>query len=164
MADRVNHTQPESEPSPEASVEQGRAYAAVSIQDRAAGLSSQEAAERLQREGPNTVAMAVSTDRATPSPHPDRWSIRPLLATAMSLAVLVLALSALVFWVGSSALRLGLAETQTLAFVWLVFSSQATIYLTRVRGHCWTFRPGRWVLMGTLIDGGIVAVLAMGAG
>ncbi len=108
----------------------------------------------------DVMGMAVSTDRATPSSHPDRWIIRPLLASAASLAVLVLALSALVFWVGSSALRLGLAETQTLAFVWLVFSSQATIYLTRVRRHFWTFRPGRWVLVGTLLDAGVVTLLA----
>jgi len=108
----------------------------------------------------DVMGIAVSTDRVTPSPRPDRWAVRPLLATAFSFAAIVLVLSGLVFWAGSSALRLGLAETQTLAFVWLVFSSQATIYLTRVRSHFWTARPGRWVLIGTLVDAGVVALLA----
>jgi H+-transporting ATPase len=108
------------------------------------------------------ATMSVSTDLATPSPMPDRWAVRRLTATGLSFAALLLLLSGAIFWVAMNVLQLGLPETQTLLFVWLVFGgSQSVLYLTRGRGMFWTKPyPGRWLIFATLLDVGVVTLLA----
>ena len=87
----------------------------------------------------DVATMAVSTDQVTASPVPDRWAIRPLMVTAVALAIPLLLLSGAVFWAGANVLALDTAETQTLVFLWLVFAgSQGILYVTRARGFLWT--------------------------
>ena len=107
------------------------------------------------------VTMAITADRATPSPTPDRWAIRPLFTQAGGIAVLLVAINAVLFWAGMAPLHLGLARTQSLLFLWLVVSGQATIYVVRARGQHWGGRPGRWLVLVTLLDVAIVSLLAM---
>ena len=108
------------------------------------------------------ATMSVSTDRAAPSPTPDRWVIRPLMITALGLAALMLLVSAAVYWVASGVMHLGTAETQTAVFLWMVFGgAQAVLYLTRARGFFWVKpHPGRGLLLSTLVDVVAVAVMA----
>lgn len=108
------------------------------------------------------ATMSVSTDRVTPSLKPDRWAVRQLTAAGLGLATLLLALSGAVFWVAKNVLQLSVAQTQTLVFVWLVIGAgQAVIYVTRGRGFFWTKPyPGRWLIVATLLDIGVVALLA----
>lgn len=74
-------------------------------------------------------------DQATASPGPDRWDLRPLMVAATGFALLLLVLSGVVYWFGGSVLKLGVAPTQTLLFVWFIFAgSQAIIHLSRARG------------------------------
>ena len=62
---------------------------------------------------------------------------------------------------GKYALGFGIGELRTLAFVTLVFASQATIYVVRDRRHMWHSRPGGWLLLSSLLDLGIAATLAI---
>jgi H+-transporting ATPase len=108
------------------------------------------------------VTMSVSMDQVTPSPGPDRWEIRPLMVTALSLGTWLLLMSGLVFWVGTRVLGFGMAQIQTLVFVWLVFAaSQAVVYLSRSRGRLWAKPyPARPVVMGTVLNVGAFALMA----
>jgi H+-transporting ATPase len=110
----------------------------------------------------DVATMSVSTDRVTPSPVPDRWAVRSLVSRSLGLASLLMVLSGAVFWAAKSVLRLGATETQTLVFVWLVFgSTQANLYSMRARGFFWTKPyPGRWLIVATVLDIGVVALLA----
>jgi H+-transporting ATPase len=110
----------------------------------------------------DVATMAVSTDMAAPSPMPDRWAVRPLMITSLGLASLLLLISSAVFWVATNVLQLGVAQTQTLIFVWLVFAGgQAVLYLTRARGFFWARPyPGKWLVLATLLDVGVVALMA----
>ncbi len=109
------------------------------------------------------ATMAVSTDQVTASPVPDRWAIRPLMVTAVALAIPLLLLSGAVFWTGTNVLALDTAKTQTLVFLWLVFAgSQGVLYVTRARSFFWTKpHPGRWLNTATLILVGASIVLAI---
>ncbi|HVC10429.1 MAG TPA: plasma-membrane proton-efflux P-type ATPase [Burkholderiales bacterium] len=111
----------------------------------------------------DVATMAVSTDQVTASPAPDRWAIRPLMVTAVALAIPLLLLSGAVFWAGANVLALDAAKTQSLVFLWLVFAgSQGILYVTRARGFFWTRpHPGRWLNIATLILVGTVIVLAL---
>jgi len=108
------------------------------------------------------ATMSLSTDRVTPSPAPDRWAVRTLIARSLSLALLLMVLSAAVWWAAASVWQLGLAQTQTLLFVWLVFgSTQATLYAMRTQGFFWERPfPGPWVLLASAFDVSVASLLA----
>jgi H+-transporting ATPase len=57
---------------------------------------------------------------------------------------------------------LGIEELRTLAFVALVFGSQATIYAIRQRQHLWGSRPSLWLAVSSAADILIASILAVG--
>jgi H+-transporting ATPase len=70
--------------------------------------------------------------------------------------------SAGVYWVAANVLRLDLAQTQTVDFLWLSFAAaQAVLYSARARGPFWRKPyPGRWLLLATAFDLIVVSLLA----
>ena len=106
------------------------------------------------------VTMSLATDRVGFSPRPDRWQVPALSIAALGVAVPWLAFAFGTFLVGRHVLGLGLAPTQTLVFVMLVATGQATIYLVRERRHLWASRPSLWMLGATVADLVVVTAFA----
>jgi len=106
------------------------------------------------------VTMSLAADRVTFSPKPDRWHIRHLTVSALTLAIAWLVFAFAVFLIGRDVLRLDLPHLQTLVFLTLVFSGQATVYLVRERRHFWDSVPGHWLLLSSLADVVVVSLLA----
>lgn len=107
------------------------------------------------------ITMSLTTDKATPSPRPDTWRVRKITAAAAVLGLFKLTFSVAVLVAGKSGIGLNGSELQTLAFVTLVFGSQATVYVVRERRHMWHSRPGVWLLLSSVLDIGIAASLAI---
>ena len=96
------------------------------------------------------VTMSLADDRVTFSRKPDRWRIWPLTVSAMVIAVAWLVLSFAVFLLGRDVFHLDLPRLQTLVFVALVFTGQATVYLVRERRHFWDSVPGFWLMLTSI--------------
>jgi H+-transporting ATPase len=107
------------------------------------------------------LAMSLTTDRATPARSPSAWRMRRITGAAVVFAVGKLGFSTAILAVGSFRLGLSPGQVQTLAFVTLVFGSQALLYVLRERGHLWSSRPGVWVLAASTADVSLVCVLAI---
>jgi H+-transporting ATPase len=106
------------------------------------------------------VTMSLAADRVSSSPRPERWHVQPLALAGLALALAWVLFSFSVFFVGRDVLHLELARVQTLVFLMLVFTGQATVYLVRQRGPFWSSRPGGWLLLSTAGDLLAVSVLA----
>jgi H+-transporting ATPase len=106
------------------------------------------------------VTISIATDRVPFSAHPDRWDVKALVTSALVLAGAWLTVSSTVFFLGRDYWLLDVPRLQTLVFVALVFTSQATVYLVRERRHFWSSAPGRWLVVGTVADLAVVTVLA----
>ncbi len=106
------------------------------------------------------VTMSIATDSVGYSSRPDRWRVASLTASAILLALIVLAESFLVLYLNMEVFHLTLPQTQTLVFVMLVFSGQATVYLVRQRRQFWTTRPSVWLVAATIGDLIVVTFLA----
>ena len=106
------------------------------------------------------VTMSIATDRVGFSARPDRWQVPSLSLAALGVAVPWLVVSFVTYLIGRHVLDLGLAPTQTLVFVMLVATGQATVYLVRERRHLWASRPSTWMLAATVADLVVVTLFA----
>ena len=108
------------------------------------------------------LAMSLTTDNVRPSPMPNAWRIGSLTMAGVVMGICLLAFCSGVLAVGKFELGLGIDALRTLAFVALVFGSQATIYAIRQRRHLWGFRPSLWLVLSSVADIVIAAILAVG--
>ncbi len=106
------------------------------------------------------VTMSLAADRVAFSRRPDRWQVRPLVLSALMLALAWLVFSFAVFLVGRNVLHLDLPHLQTLVFAMLVFTGQATVYLVRERRAFWSSLPGSLLAASSIVDVIVVALLA----
>jgi H+-transporting ATPase len=97
-------------------------------------------------------AMSLTTDNVTPSPLPNAWRIGDLTLAGAGIAVCVLAFCSAALAIGAFELHLPAAALQTLAFVTVAFTGQATVYAMRERRHCWSLRPSRWLVISSGVD------------
>ena len=108
------------------------------------------------------LSMSLTTDNVRPSPVPNAWRIGNLTIAGVIMGVCLLAFCTGVLAVGKFELDLETGALRTLAFVALVFGSQATIYAIRQRRHLWGSRPSLWLAASSVADVTIAATLAIG--
>ena len=106
------------------------------------------------------VTMTIATDRVQPAPRPQRWQVHKLVAAALVFAALSLAFSFSFYWWTHATLGLSAPQLQTVVFLILVFTTQASIYVLRSDGRLWSLAPGRWMLLASLGDVFVVSFLA----
>jgi H+-transporting ATPase len=79
------------------------------------------------------------------------------------MGICLLAFCSAVLATGKFEMGLGIEALRTLAFVALVFGSQATIYAIRQRRHyLWGSRPSLWLAASSVADVLIASLLAVG--
>jgi H+-transporting ATPase len=108
------------------------------------------------------LSMSLTTDNVRPSPTPNAWRIGSLTIAGVIMGACLLAFCAGVLAVGKFGMNLGIEALRTLAFLVLVFGSQATIYAIRERGHLWGSRPSLLLAVSSVADAAIASTLAIG--
>lgn len=106
------------------------------------------------------LAMSATTDHVQPSARPNAWHIGRLTVGAIALAACTAAFCSAILAIGWFRLGLENHGLRTFAAVTLVCSSQAIFYAVRDRRHLWSSRPSRWVLVSSVADVSLIAVLA----
>ena len=108
------------------------------------------------------LSMSLTTDNVRPSPMPNTWRIGDLTIAGVVLGACLLAFCTGVFAVGKFGMDLGTETLRTLAFVVLVFGSQATIYAIRERRHLLGSSPSLLLAVSSIADIAIASTLAVG--
>lgn len=107
------------------------------------------------------LTMSISTDNVSFSRKPDRWRIKTLMIAGLAVGSLVLIISFALFYLGKQLFGLDVGQLQTLDFVTLVFTGQATVYLVRERHHFWNSAPSLWMIISSVVDVCVVSLLAI---
>ena len=107
------------------------------------------------------VTITLGSDHAWASPVPERWNVKDIAKIAGILATGWLIFAFAFLWLGLNILNLSVPQVQTLMFAYLIFSAQATIWITRVRDHFWSFLPSKYVIATTLGNVVVASVLAI---
>ena len=105
------------------------------------------------------VTMSLATDNVHPSAGPDRWNVGTLVISSavIAMAWLVYIFAVRIFgqwW------AMNQGTLQATAFVGLVYSGLANVLLVRSRGHMFSSRPGRALLLAGTVDVVTVTVMA----
>jgi len=106
------------------------------------------------------LSMTSSTDNVRPSSKPNVWHIRNLTITGIVMGIADLAFCVACLAVGKYAIGLDTNALRTMSVVTLVFSGQAVFYVARERQHIWSSRPGRWLIVSSVVDLSIFSVLS----
>lgn len=106
------------------------------------------------------LAMSSSTDNVQPSPQPSVWKIGHLTVAGIIMGLVDLLFCASCLATGKFILGLDIMALRTLTVVTLVVSGQAVFYVARERRHFWSSVPGRWLLLSSAFDLGIIGLLA----
>ena len=108
------------------------------------------------------LSMSLTTDNVRPSAMPNAWRIGNLTIAGVVIGLCLLAFCTGVLAIGRFEINLGTEALRTLAFVVLVFGSQATLYAIRQRRHLWGSRPSLWLAVSSVADIVIASTLAVG--
>jgi len=108
------------------------------------------------------LSMSLTTDNVRPSPMPNAWRISSLTMAGVVMGMCLLAFCSGALAVGKFEMGFGIYELRTLAFIALVFGSQATLYAIRQRRHLWGSRPSLWLAVSSVADILIASTLAVG--
>ena len=92
---------------------------------------------------------------------PNAWHIGNLTMAGVIMGICLLAFCGGVLALGKFEMGLGIDPLRTLAFVVLVFGSQATLYAIRQRRHLWGSRPSLWLAVSSVSDILIASMLAI---
>jgi H+-transporting ATPase len=108
------------------------------------------------------LSMSLTTDTVRPSPTPNAWRIGNVTWAGITMGSCLLAFCGSVLAVGKFGMHFAIESLQTLAFIILVFGSQATIYAIRERRHMWGSRPSLMLVLSSIADIAIASTLAIG--
>ncbi|QXX76235.1 Calcium-transporting ATPase [Methylovirgula sp. HY1] len=108
------------------------------------------------------LAMSLTTDHVRPSSMPNAWNIGKLTMAGVVMACCELAFCSGILAVGKFEMGLRIDALRTLAFIALVFGSQAIIYAIRQHRHLWGSRPSLWLVASSVVDILIASTLAIG--
>jgi hypothetical protein len=92
---------------------------------------------------------------------PNTWRIGRLTIAGVILGVCLLAFCSGILAVGKIGMNLEVEALRTLAFIVLVFGSQAMIYAIRERRHLWGSRPSLLLVASSVTDIAIASTLAV---
>ncbi len=111
----------------------------------------------------DAAILTIAYDRVVPSPRPERWDLREVLAIATLLGLAGVVESFSLVGIAIGPLGVGHAEAQTLMYLKLSVAGHLTLFVARTRGRLWAHRPA-WVLLIAVVGTQILATLVAVSG
>ncbi len=107
------------------------------------------------------LGMSLTTDNVQPSEKPNVWRISSLTIAGVFMGISELIFCTGILAIGKFCLGFEIGMLQTMSFVLLVFSNQATTYLNRERLRLGSSAPSRWLVGSSVLDLLIASTLAI---
>jgi H+-transporting ATPase len=95
--------------------------------------------------------MTIAFDNVKVSPTPDRWNMRSTLGVATVLGIIGVISSFGIFFIGKEVLHLDKEILQSFIYMKLSLAGQLTVFVARTKGHFWSVKPSRSLLLAVII-------------
>jgi len=108
--------------------------------------------------------MSIAYDRAEYALKPSRWDMTTVLGMATFLGLVGTIASFALFFIGVNMLHLSIDVLQSMMYLKLSVAGHFLIFITRTKGHFWSYRPSNILLaavLGTQIVATIIAVYGL---
>jgi H+-transporting ATPase len=109
----------------------------------------------------DAAILTIAYDRVQPSPRPERWDLREVLAIATVLGVAGVVESFTLVGIAVGPLGIGHDEVQTLMYLKLSVAGHLTLFVARVRGRLWSYRPATVLLVAVLGTQAVATAIAV---
>lgn len=97
------------------------------------------------------VTMSLATDNVEYTANPNKWNVRNITFASLIVGALLVVEGAIALLVGSQYFNLGFDQLRTFVMLALIFTSQFRVYIVRERRYFWSSRPGRELLVATVV-------------
>jgi H+-transporting ATPase len=98
------------------------------------------------------ATVSLATDNVKHTSSPNVWNVKSITLASLLVGALLVVEGASAILIGISFFHLTWSELQTLVMLTLVFTSQFRVLIVRERNHCWASRPGRELVISTVVS------------
>ncbi len=108
------------------------------------------------------VTISLSTDNAKGSPTPEKWDVPKLVKLGVGLGVFTVAeMFGLLFLALDYFHINNIHVLHTYYFTAMMYMGILTPFIVRERGPFWVSRPGKWLIIASVVDMIVVAFIAL---
>ena len=107
------------------------------------------------------VTMSLATDNAKHTSSPNLWNVRNITLASLVIGALLIVEGVIGVFIALNYFHLGGEALQTFVMLMLIFTSQFRVLVVRERRHFWNSRPGRELLISSILAIGGFAVLGI---
>lgn len=105
--------------------------------------------------------MTIAFDNVKYSNAPDRWNMRTTLGMATFLGVIGVFSSFGIFFIGKEVLHLSNEVLQSFIYLKLSVAGQLTVFVARTRGHFWSVKPAKPLLVAVICTQTIATLITV---
>ena len=105
--------------------------------------------------------MSIAYDRAEYALKPNRWDMTTVLGMATFLGLIGAVSSFLFFSIGISILHLSQDMLQSMMYLKFSVAGHFLIFITRTKGHFWSYRPSNILLVAVLGTQTVATIIAV---
>ena len=105
--------------------------------------------------------MSIAYDRAEYALKPNRWDMTTVLGMATFLGLIGTVSSFLFFSIGISVLHLSQDMLQSMMYLKFSVAGHFLIFITRTKGHFWSYRPSNILLVAVLGTQTVATIIAV---
>ncbi|MBN1389155.1 MAG: metal-transporting ATPase, partial [Candidatus Thermoplasmatota archaeon] len=95
--------------------------------------------------------MTIAYDNVRSSPKPERWNIHEILGISTFLGMIGVMVSFTVLFIGRDIFKLTPEVLQSFIYLKLSVNGHMTVFVTRTKGHFWTSRPAKPLLIAIVV-------------
>jgi H+-transporting ATPase len=105
--------------------------------------------------------LSIAYDNVHYKNAPEAWNMRMVLGISTVLGIIGVVAAFGLFYMGERVFHLDHAHIQTLMYLKLSVAGHLTIFLTRTRGHFWSIRPARILLIAVFGTQAVATLIAV---
>jgi H+-transporting ATPase len=97
------------------------------------------------------VTMSLATDNVKHTSNPNKWNVKNITLSSLLIGAMLIVEGAITIYIGVNYFNITLEKLHTFVLLTLIFTSQFRVYIVRERNHFWSSRPGKELLISTVI-------------
>ncbi len=105
--------------------------------------------------------MTISYDNVKASQTPDKWNMRMVLTIASLLGLMGVIESFAVLYIGRDIFHLSKDVLQSFIYLKLSVAGHFTVFMTRTRGHFWSIKPAKSLLIAVIATQLIATIITV---